>query len=277
VTCLRVRGKTGGGGDGLLHGPSSNQPATTRAESRPPLPASSKSSNSSNTAHMARVAGVGGPDSSANPDGSLLDEATRWRLAEESGVLGKLAAAASSGPPTGARAGAAGAAGAAEAGTTTRGEDPSLLEWLVDTACMTAVFAVVHTTMLYLVHHQFGMTTHLTVGEVAQSLGSALPALVVVVGVTGHPVWTRSRLAHAIMALGATAAGCRVIALSTSPSESFGSMMQAPGLAVLWIYLILKADLLPACLSLAGTLLFYHRAPLLALLGPSPHDLGAEL
>jgi hypothetical protein len=147
----------------------------------------------------------------------------------------------------------------------------------VDSAFMAATFSVVHLTMEYLVHHQFGMTADMTWGSGARTLYTAFPALLVVVAVTSHPAWARSPLMHAAMALGACAAGCRVIALSTSPSESFGSMMQAPGLAVLWIYLIMKADLIPACISLVGALLFYHRAPLLALLGPSLHDLDGEL
>lgn len=65
------------------------------------------------------------------------------------------------------------------------------------------------------------------------------------------------RITQALMAVVAVFAGSFLM-FTIKHTPSLGQMMRAPGLATIWIYLIIQLDLLPASLSLVVVGLYWY-------------------
>ena len=81
---------------------------------------------------------------------------------------------------------------------------------------------------------------------------------------------------HYLFGVAAATAGGYLVYISTEV-ETFGAMQKGPGLAIIWIYLIMQMNLLPSLLSLLPVIGFYARKELSLWLGANLKDLHPDL
>jgi hypothetical protein len=143
-------------------------------------------------------------------------------------------------------------------------------EWMGDTALIVLTLCFMHACMEYVVYMQYRMEMEWTWRALLGRQCHLFPALSLVVGLATWPrISWHGGLPQTLLALGALGLGCTLVHMSQA-METFGTMLQTPGLAVLWIFAIFRADLPYACASLVGTFAYYHSPSLLALFSPTP-------
>ncbi|KAJ1343123.1 hypothetical protein BSLG_002149 [Batrachochytrium salamandrivorans] len=115
-------------------------------------------------------------------------------------------------------------------------EEPRLLAAVL----MSFPMIMFHLTLDYVVHFQYGFLSDFTVMHVVQWL---LAAAALIVG--------------------------NMLIYYTTVDETFGAMLKAPGLSVVWVYLVIQMDILPAMVSLLGSLIYYHADFLVSFIDPN--------
>ncbi|EGF84171.1 hypothetical protein BATDEDRAFT_21976 [Batrachochytrium dendrobatidis JAM81] len=155
----------------------------------------------------------------------------------------------------------------AAAGSTTnndtagQGESPFMIAVL-----MSFPMVMFHTTLDYIVHHQYGFLPDFTISHVLSRELPMFPAIIMFIYFTG--LYKHIKAVQWLFAVLALITGNLLIYYSTV-DETFGAMLKAPGLSVMWVYLVIQMDLLPACVSLLGNVLYFHRDTIISFIDPN--------
>ncbi|KAI8930294.1 hypothetical protein BC831DRAFT_440026 [Entophlyctis helioformis] len=187
-----------------------------------------------------------------------LSEAEQWDIVEKSGVLHKVKGAPGTHNQGPSRKDAA------------HDQEPHVLVAVL----MSIPMALFHGMLDYIVHHQYGFLDKFTWRHVASRQLPLIPSLVLFMYVTSRV--KHSKVAQLLFAVAAVAAGNTLI-YYTTVDETFGAMLKAPGLAVVWVYLVIQMDILPAILSLAGSLIYFHREYLMSIVRSNSFALHEDL
>ena len=136
-------------------------------------------------------------------------------------------------------------------------EEPHALIAAIMSVPMTLFYAMLD----YVVHYQYDFLKEFTLTYVLTRHLRVLPTLAIFIYVT-------SRLRHYAVAqwlfcICGALTGCFLIYVTTQ-DETYGSMLQTPGMAVIWIYLVIQMDMLPSLVSLLATALYYFREDIVA-------------
>ncbi|KAJ3049636.1 hypothetical protein HK097_009386 [Rhizophlyctis rosea] len=115
---------------------------------------------------------------------------------------------------------------------------------------------VLHGGMDYIVHLQYDYGEHFTFKRVLSRQLPLFPVLVLFIYFTTK--YKNLLVSQLLFTIASAAAGVGLVYFSTE-DQTFGAMLKTPGLAVLWIYLVIQMRLPLACLSLLGTFLYYHK------------------
>ena len=135
---------------------------------------------------------------------------------------------------------------------------------ILDSVLLSWSLSCLYITMDYLVHLQYDYTSDFTFWRF---LSRHLPFGLTLFGFVYLTTLYKSRWWMRLgCAIGSLFAGCLLIHYSQNV-QTFGyifnltrrAMLKTPGLAILWIYLIIQMDLLPSLLSLAGSMIFYYK------------------
>ncbi|KAJ3013488.1 hypothetical protein HKX48_005734 [Thoreauomyces humboldtii] len=168
-----------------------------------------------------------------------LDEEEQWRIVNETGLLHKLKADA----------------------TAANVRPGTISSFADDEPVFVAIFLAIPLTMLhglleFMVHEQYAFTERFTASHVLRRQVPLAPAIGLLAYATGR---LKGHLAAQIAFLVASAAaGCALIAF-TSNEPTFGEMLNTPGLAVLWILLVIQMRLSFAVPSLLVPLAYHFR------------------
>ncbi|KAI9101387.1 hypothetical protein DFS34DRAFT_614295 [Phlyctochytrium arcticum] len=200
------------------------------------------STTSSNATSRSRKASP--PKVSDHPPLNDLPEEEQWRIINETGILHKLG---SSNQPLASKSKGKSIGRPAEA------QEPPVLVALL----LGIPLTLLHGTLDYIVHLQYDYAERFTMQHILRRQLPMLPLLCFFIYVTSRVKdW---RAVQAAFMVGSVGAGCRLIWVS-QVDETFGAMLQTPGLAVMWIYFVIQMKLSYAVASLVGCFLYYNRA-----------------
>ncbi|RKP04201.1 hypothetical protein CXG81DRAFT_7652, partial [Caulochytrium protostelioides] len=131
--------------------------------------------------------------------------------------------------------------------------------WLLEAIMMSLPLTLLHAFFDYIVHMQYGLSEDFTLARVARRQGAQWPFLVGFMYVVAR--FRRRRIVQLAMCLAGIALGVLMVDV-TRPDQTFGQSLRAPGLSVLWIYLIIQMDITWGAASLAPVALYYFRESL---------------
>ncbi|KAH6575178.1 hypothetical protein BASA50_007535 [Batrachochytrium salamandrivorans] len=181
-----------------------------------------------------------------------LSQDQQWDIINKTGILHKVPGAKSTKT-------------AANGNTSTeplKDEEPRLLAAVL----MSFPMIMFHLTLDYVVHFQYGFLSDFTVMHVLSRELPLVPALTVFIYVTG--LYKHLKVVQWLLAAAALIVGNMLI-YYTTVDETFGAMLKAPGLSVVWVYLVIQMDILPAMVSLLGSLIYYHADFLVSFIDPN--------
>ena len=177
---------------------------------------------------------------SSKPSAEFSEE-EQWRIINETGILHKVAEDNDRKPKS------------------KRTREPDLEED-IPPGPLAFLFAlpltVLHGGMDYLVHLQYDYGEHFTFKRVLSRQLPLFPVLIVFIYFTTK--YKNLLVSQLLFTIASAAAGVGLVYYSTE-DQTFGAMLKTPGLAVLWIYLVIQMRLPLACVSLLGTFLYYHK------------------
>lgn len=128
---------------------------------------------------------------------------------------------------------------------------------------LTIPLLIMHTLFSYLVHLQFGFLSDFNGRYILAHQLPALPAFFILSAVTEH--YKHLKKAQFIYFITAVLSGLFVIYYAVDDG-TFGAMRRTPGLITFGVLMVIQMELLPACLSIMITALYYYREPLSQLL-----------
>eukprot|EP00842_Homolaphlyctis_polyrhiza_P005000 jgi/Hompol1/5500/HPOL_004478-RA len=137
---------------------------------------------------------------------------------------------------------------------------------IADAVLMSIPMTLFHGILDYVVHYQYGFLEQFNATHVLTRQLPLMPALVVFMYAT--TLIKHHLLAQLLFAAAAIGVGIWLIHQSTVV-ETFGAMLQTPGLATIWVYLVIQMDLVPALISLLVAFIYYQKDTLIALANKS--------
>ncbi|KAJ3124172.1 hypothetical protein HK098_001346 [Nowakowskiella sp. JEL0407] len=117
--------------------------------------------------------------------------------------------------------------------------------------------SILHALFEYIVHIQYGFKEEYSMFRLVRR---SVPIFFLLSALT----WATNRikvpyLMQTIFAIAGSASGVYLIKQTLESDKTFGSMMKTPGIAILWIYLVIQMKVLPAVICLVVPLLYYMK------------------
>ncbi|RUP44217.1 hypothetical protein BC936DRAFT_149781 [Jimgerdemannia flammicorona] len=162
-----------------------------------------------------------------------IPDAEKWRIVEESGLLKKVKTKRKKAKK--------------------EESEPEIWEYVFQALFISVPFSFLFSMFDVVVRVQYRESW--TVPGLAWKTLQAFPVLFVIIYLTNRHKPTK--FLQLLMVLASTGCGCFLLYTSTK-SSSLGQMQRTPGLATIWIYLIVQLDLVPALISLSIALLYYY-------------------
>ncbi|KAJ1551011.1 hypothetical protein HK096_003663 [Nowakowskiella sp. JEL0078] len=115
--------------------------------------------------------------------------------------------------------------------------------------------ALLHAVFEYVVYIQYGFKNEYSIFRLFRR---SLPIFCLLAALTWGTNKVKSLwLLSFIQVIASSLSGVYLIRLTLEGDKTFGTMLKTPGLAVLWIYLIIQMKLTPAALGIVAPLLYY--------------------
>ena len=130
---------------------------------------------------------------------------------------------------------------------------------LMDSILYTIPFTFLYFSLDYIIHVQYDLESHFNLNHICQR-AFIIPCLCFLIFYTMK--FQENAICQVLYSIVAWTCGCYLIYL-TEEDQTFGSMLVTPGLAIIWIYLIIQTRLSLALTSLMGATLFYYRESIL--------------
>ncbi|GAB5591877.1 hypothetical protein Unana1_06777 [Umbelopsis nana] len=163
-----------------------------------------------------------------------ISDTDKWRIIEQSGVLKKINTAGTK---------------------ANEGEDvqTTTIDYALQAVFLAIPFSLLFATFEVTVQVQYHEPWSFP--QMGWRMVHVLPALVPLIYVTNR--YKALRPIQALMAVASVVVGAFLL-YTVHKSPSMGQMLRAPGLATIWIYLIVQLDLTPAVATLAIVGVYYY-------------------
>ncbi|KAI9289797.1 hypothetical protein BC943DRAFT_82767 [Umbelopsis sp. AD052] len=163
-------------------------------------------------------------------DKDVISDTDKWNIIEQSGVLKQVASAS-------------------------KEEDPAAntLDYALQAIFLALPFSFLFATFEVTVQVQY--SEQWSYRQLPWRMLHVLPALIPLIYITNR--YKATRTMQALMAISSVVVGAFLL-YTVHKSPSMGQMLRAPGLATIWIYLIVQLDLTPAVATLAIVGVYYY-------------------
>ncbi|KAI8576637.1 hypothetical protein K450DRAFT_159068, partial [Umbelopsis ramanniana AG] len=160
-----------------------------------------------------------------------ISDTDKWNIIEQSGVLKQVATTSSM----------------------EEDSDATTLDFALQAIFLALPFSFLFATFEVTVQVQYSEPW--SYGQLPWRMLHVLPALIPLIYITNR--YKATRTMQALMAISSLVVGAFLL-YTVHKSPSMGQMLRAPGLATIWIYLIVQLDLTPAVATLAIVGVYYY-------------------
>ncbi|KAH8552347.1 hypothetical protein BGW37DRAFT_424718 [Umbelopsis sp. PMI_123] len=161
-----------------------------------------------------------------------ISDTDKWRIIEQSGVLKNAATQSTANEVD---------------------QDSNTLDYVLQAVFLAFPFSFLFATFEVTVQVQYSEPW--SYRQLGWRMLHVLPALIPLIYVTNR--YKPTRVMQALMTISSVVVGAFLL-YTVHKSPSMGQMLRAPGLATIWIYLIVQLDLTPAVITLAIVGVYYY-------------------